>query len=140
MRDSVNLQTIEAAVASLPKRYEPLLLTFYRAPLAVVEGAVVVGTDEGTQFRVDVADGRVWSVDPQGGLPPRLVNSSVEQLAEAIAAYREYAARVSGVDDDEATRLVQALRGHLNGVDAGATSDPAGWWSLILEQAENGLL
>jgi hypothetical protein len=25
-------------------------------------------------------------------------------------------------------------------MDAGAISDPDGWWSLILEQAEHGLL
>jgi hypothetical protein len=136
----MNLQTIEAVVARLPESYEPLLLTFYQAPLAVVESAAVIGTDDRTEFRVDLADGRVWSIDPQGALPPRPVNSSVEQLAETIAAYREYAARVSGVDDDEATRLVQALRGRLSGIDVGAASDPEGWWSLILEQAENGLL
>jgi hypothetical protein len=136
----VNLQTIEAAIARLPERCEPLLLTFYRAPLEVVGRAVVVGTDEGTQIRVDLADGRVFSVDPEGDLPTRLVNSSVEQLADAIAAYREYAARVRDVDDDAAARLVEELRRRLEAIDGGATSGPSGWWSLILEQAEHGLL
>ena len=44
------------------------------------------------------------------------------------------------IDDDEATRLVQELRRRLEAMDAGATSDAEGWWSLILEQAEYGLL
>ena len=42
---AVNLPLVEAAAARLPETYEPLLLTFYRAPLEVVEGAVVIGTD-----------------------------------------------------------------------------------------------
>lgn len=43
----MNLQLVEAAAARLPESYEPLLLTFYRAPLEVVEGAVVIGRDGG---------------------------------------------------------------------------------------------
>jgi hypothetical protein len=137
---AVNLQLVEAAAARLPERYEPLLLTFYRAPLQVVEGAVVIGTDGGAEFRVDLASGRVSAVDPEGELPPRFVNSSMDQLADAIAAFRDYAARVCAVNDDEAARLVQDLRRHLEARDAAAISDPDRWWSLILEQAEIDLL
>ena len=136
----MNLQLVEAAVTRLPDSYEPLLLTFYRAPLEVVEGAVVIGTDDGAEFRVDLADGRVSSVDPEGDLTSRFVNSSMDHLADAIAAYRDYAAQVCDVDDDEATRLVQELRRRLDAMDAGAIADAEGWWSLILEQAEYGLL
>ena len=135
----MNLQLVEAAVARLPESYEPLLLTFYRAPLEVVEGAVVIGRDDGAELRVDLANGRVSSVSEET-LPSRFVNSSMDQLADAIAAYRDYAARVCDVDDDEAIRLVQELRRRLEAMDAEAISDPEGWWSLILEQAEHGLL
>ena len=135
----MNLQLVEAAVARLPESYEPLLLTFYRAPLEVVEGAVVIGRDDGAELRVDLANGRVSSVG-EGDLPSRFVNSSMDQMAESIAAYRDYAARVCDADDDEATRLVQELRRRLEAMDAGSISDPEGWWALILEQAEDGLL
>jgi len=135
----MNLQLIEAAVARLPESYEALLLTFYRAPLEVVEGAVVIGRDDGAELRVDLADGHVSSVGTEGDLPSRFVNSSMDQLACAIAAYRDYAARACDVDDDEGTRLVQELRRRLEILDAGAISDPERWWSLILEQAEDGL-
>jgi hypothetical protein len=121
---AVNLPLVEAAATRLPESYEPLLLTFYRAPLEVVEGAVVIGTDDGAEFRVDLDSGRVSAVDREGDQPPRFVNSSMDQLAEAIAAYRDYAARVCGVDDDEATRLVQELRRRLEAMDAAAISDP----------------
>lgn len=136
----MNLQSIEAAVAKLPRSYGPLLLTFYRAPLKTVERSIVIGTDEGAEFRVDLDDGRVSAIDPRGNLPSRLVNSSLHQLAEAVAAYLEYATQVHGAGDAEAARLVQELRRRLDAIDAGATADPDAWWSLILEQAEDGLL
>jgi hypothetical protein len=137
---AVNLAFVETAVTRLPESYEPLLLAFYRAPLKVIDGAVVIGTDDQTDFRVDLADGRVSSVDPEGDVPPRFVNSSMTQLADALAAYREYAGQVRVVDEDEATRLVQELRRRLKATDASAAADPEGWWSMILEQAETGLL
>jgi SUKH-4 immunity protein len=68
------------------------------------------------------------------------VNSTINQLADAIAAHREYASRVCNVDEDDASRVVQELRRRLTVADAAATSDPEAWWSLILEQTENGLL
>lgn len=136
----LSLPQVEAAVARLPERYEPLLLTFHRAPLKVVHGVVVIGTDEGTEFQVDLSDGRVSSVDPAGDLPSRFVSSSVSQLADAIAVYREYAAGVQGARDEEARRLVEELRRRLSEVDAAATRDPEAWWSVILEQTEDGLL
>jgi SUKH-4 immunity protein len=139
-RHSVNLHLVEAAVTTLPQSYEPLLLTFYRPPLKVVEGAAVIGTDEGSEFRIDLASGRVSSVDPKGVLPSRFVNSTINQLADAIAAHREYASRVCNVDEADASRVVQELRRRLTVADAAATSDPEAWWSLILEQAKNGLL
>lgn len=136
----MNLQSIEAAVAKLPQSYGPLLLTFYRAPLKTVDGSVVIGTDDGVEFRVDLADGHVSGIDPRGNLPSRLVNSSLNQLAEAIAAYLAYAARVRGAGEAEAARLAQELRRQIAAIDAAATSDPEAWWSLILEHAEGGLL
>jgi hypothetical protein len=136
----VNLALIEAAVTRLPENYEPLLLAFYRAPLKVIDGAVVIGTDDQTEFRVDLTDGRVSSVDPEGDVPPRVVNSSMNQLVDALATYREYAGQVRVEGEDEATRLVQELRRRLKAMDARAADDPEGWWSLILEQAEAGLL
>jgi len=101
----------------------------------------VIGTDEGSEFRIDLASGRASSVDLKGVLPSRFVNSTINQLADAIAAHREYASRVcNNVDEDDASRVVQELRRRLTVADAAATSDPEAWWSLILEQAENGLL
>jgi hypothetical protein len=60
-------QSIERAAAALPEHYEPLLLRFSRPPLRLVDAAAVIGSDEGTELRVDLDAGRVTSVDRNRG-------------------------------------------------------------------------
>ena len=134
----MNLNLIEAALADLPTEYEPLLLTFYHPTLRVVHEHVVIGTDGGTELHVDIENGHVLSV---GYSTTRFVNSSIEQLARGIAAYVRYADQVAAVDDEAAAhQLVQQLRSELASIDNAAIIDPDSWWSLILEQADHGLL
>jgi hypothetical protein len=95
-------------------------------------------TSSTASFRLARASSRVAPCvfAPKGVLPSRFVNSTINQLADAIAAHREYAWRVCNVDEADASRVVQELRRRLTVADAAATSDPEAWWSLILEQAE----
>ena len=137
----MNLNLIEAALADLPPEYEPLLLTFYHPALRVVHEHVVIGTDGGTELHVDIESGHVLSVASSGYSTTRFVNSSIEQLAQGIAAYVRYADQVAAVDDEAAAhQLVQELRSEIAGIDNAAIVDPDSWWSLILEQADHGLL
>ena len=53
---------------------------------------------------------------------------------------REYGGRVRVASEEEAIRLVQELRRRLEDLEANATANPEGWWPLILEQADAGLL
>jgi len=135
-----DLRRIAAAAARLPAKYAPLCLSFYGEPFRVADGAGVIGSDEGTELRVDFASGHVMSVDPRGELDTRFVNSSVDQLAAAIACYDEYAGLVRGADDEAASHLVQDLSRRLSVIDAAATAKPDAWWVMILEQAQDGLL
>jgi hypothetical protein len=131
---------IADVVAKLPPRYEPLCLSFYREVRSTADGAVVIGSDEGTQLHVDLLSARVGSVDPETGRTRRLVNSTVDQLAAAIGAYDEYVTLVRDANNDNAHRLVEELRRRLAAIDPAATADPDTWWSLVLEQAEHGLI
>jgi len=128
------------AVARLPAKYEPLCLTFYRECRTAQAGAVIIGSDDGTELQVDAVDAGVWSVDPQTARAVRLVNSSVDQLAAAITAYDDYVGQVRNADDEGVLDLVQNLRQRLTAIDPEATADPDAWWPQILEQAQHGLL
>ena len=132
---------IAHSAARLPRRFEPLLLTFYAAPRWLDSGYAVLGSDERTELRVEADSGRVTSVDPESQLPTRLVNSTVEQLVHCVDAYREYASTVQRATDESAARAVaEDLRRTLATIDPAAIADPEAWWALVVEQACQGLL
>ena len=106
----------------------------------MLDGGVVIGTDSGTEIRV-APGGAVFSVDPRGELTTRFMNSSIGQLADCVAAYADYSARVATVGDEAQARgLVLQLRGTMARIDAAALGSSEVWWALVLEQAEDGLL
>jgi hypothetical protein len=138
----MDLASVRAEVASkLPGRCKPLLLTFYGAEARQNGNYIVIGDDEGPELCVDASDGTVLSIDVEGGLPTRFVNSSVDQLARSLEAYLEYAKKVrrarSEVDEAELAAEVQRL---IAAVDPLALGDSEHWWAVVLEQAEEGLL
>jgi SUKH-4 immunity protein len=137
----MDLASIESALAKLPASYEPLLLRFVAKPRPATDGTVVIGSDDGTDLQVDPVSGHIQSVGTRGVLPARFVNSSIGRLAECVAAYAVYAKRVAAVEDEtEARGLVQEVRATITRIDAAALESPGTWWSLVLEQAEGGLL
>ena len=133
--------TIVQSAARLPRRFEPLLLTFYDAPRWLDSRCAVLGSDEGTELRVEADSGRVTSVDPEGTLPTRFVNSTVEQLVHCIDAYRDYASAVARATDESTARAVaEDLRRTLANIDPSSVADREAWWALVVEQACQGLL
>jgi predicted component of type VI protein secretion system len=122
----------------LPRRYEPLQLTFYGEQSRPSGEYVVIGDDYGTELRVRMSDGAVFSIDPDGALPTRFVNSSVERLCEFIAVYQSYGGRTAA--DTEVSPTARRLRGQLAAVDPAAFGDTENWWAVVLEQASDGLL
>jgi SUKH-4 immunity protein len=137
----VDRQTIEHAAARLPARFEPLLLTFHASPRWLDDRWAVLGSDEGTELRVDADTGQVLSVDPTGALPSRFVNSTIDQFIGAIDAYRDYVDAVQRtMDESVITAVVERLRQALVQIDATAVADGDAWWAVVLEQVEQGLL
>jgi hypothetical protein len=125
-----DLDEIRELVATrLPRSYDPLLLTFYgRDAREVNGGEILIGNDYGTELRVRSADGVVLSVDPQGKLPTRFVNSGVEQLARFL----EVVSAVDRGDDRDGGK--RSMRDRLRAIDPPAFADAENWWSLVLEQ------
>ena len=121
-----DLATIrELVAATLPTKYEPLLLTFYGHEAREAGDDVIIGDDYGTELHL-VPDGSVVSIDPEGRLPRRFVNCSVEQLAQFLHV-------VSGTarSDDEREREMWRK---LAEIDPRAFADEGNWWAIVLEQ------
>jgi hypothetical protein len=122
----------------LPARYEPLQLTFTAKVSSEGDDHVVIGDDYGTELRVLLRSGAVYSVDPERGLPVRFVNSSVDRLGQFIRIYQSYAGRAK--DDRAVANVAGKLKEELASLDPPAFADPENWWALVLEQTADGLL
>ena len=99
------------------------------------------GTDSVCELQVDAISGTVRAFDPGGKLPTRFVNSTAKQLGAFIVAYGRYCADARAARDEADTdTIVEGLRRTLVALDPAATADPENWWSLVLEQVNDGLL
>jgi hypothetical protein len=122
----------------LPARYEPLQLTFTASLSSDGGDDVVIGDDYGTELRVLLLNGEVYSIDPEGDLPVRFVNSSVDRLGQFIRVHQSYAGRAK--NDSDVAKVAAKLKEELVSLDAPAFADPENWWALVLEQTSDGLL
>jgi hypothetical protein len=130
----LTLEQVRDRVAGrLPARFEPLQLTFYGRSARASGTDVVIGDDYGTELHRVAPDGGIYSIDPEGTLPTRFVNSGVEQLARFIDVCQAHADRPK----DESDRL---LWPELEAIDPRAFADAENWWALVREQVRVGLL
>jgi hypothetical protein len=121
-----DLATIrELVAATLPRKYEPLLLTFYGHEARASGDGVIIGDDYGTELHL-TPDGSVVSIDPEGELPRRFVNSSVERLAEFL----QVVSATKRSDDDAELAMWRKLAD----IDPRAFVDEENWWAVVLEQ------
>lgn len=89
---------------------------------------------------VVVEDGSVWSVDPTGNLPRRVVNSSMGCLATFLADLPPLWRTLSGMNDDQAEPIVNELALRLQSVDPSALAGADAYWAAVVEQIWLGLL
>lgn len=118
-------------------RYEPLQFTFTGNVRSDGDDYVVIGVDYGTELRVLLRSGAVYSVDPEGELPVRFVNSSIERLGQFIRISQSYAGRAN--DDSGVANVAGKLKEELAAVNPPAFADPENWWAVVLEQMADGL-
>lgn len=128
--------------AHLPQRVEPLQLTFWADEPTTRGNLLVIGTDDGSDLCVRYSDGVVVSMDadPKSAVPTRFVNSSIQQLARSIHAFERYGRELSNAPDEAAVAAVTPLIQSVREIDPQAVEDPKSWWSLIIEQVEQGFL
>jgi len=115
----------DLVAARLPRKYEPLLLTFYGREAREAGDGVIIGDDYGTELHL-TADGTVVSIDPEGQLPARFMNSGVAQLAQFL----EVVSRADRPDDERGREMWRELAE----LDPPAFADEENWWAVVLEQ------
>jgi hypothetical protein len=100
------------------------------------DGPSVLGHSTDAVFVLDDV-GTVWLV-PEGAKPRLFVNSSTDRFYESMAVF-EPAWRSLGPDED-ATATTEHLADALRRIDAEAFQGGDGFWPVVLEQVEQGLL
>lgn len=124
-----------AGFDTLPITADPLFSRDMRPRFEQVGDRKVarVGTDSGTSICV-LANGEVWSLDPDGRLRDRYINRDLEAFRDCLIGYTglkpSIAAAASGID---------ALSVLLAETDPTALASPENWWSLIIWQHQGGL-
>ena len=96
----------------------------------------VLGRSTDALFVLDDV-GTVWLV-PKGAEPRLFVNSSTDRCYESMAVFQP-AWRSLGPDED-ATSTIEHLSDALRRIDAEAFEGGDGFWPVVLEQVEQGLL
>ncbi|GAA5511264.1 SUKH-4 family immunity protein [Novipirellula caenicola] len=139
MLDKTNIT--ELVRSQLPDSYDPLNLTFGYEQASPVDSAVAIGSDYGTTICVDLQSEHVIAIDRAGVYRTRFMNSSIPQLAQCIAAHRDYCDwMIRTRAESEELSVVSDFRDRLLDTDRAALDNTENWWSVIVEQAETGQL
>jgi hypothetical protein len=127
----------------MPRSVPPIFeLTLQRETRPVVPSAdhgmlYRMGWDQGRHLSIAPRGKGVYAVDPDGMSEDWFVSSSLIHFAEFLQRFDRFqAARPSVTDDDG--RYLTALQRAMAELDPPALVD--GWWPLVLEQLEYGLL
>jgi hypothetical protein len=101
---------------------------------------LIIGDDYGTKLGLKESTSPVLSIDPDATLPTRFVNSSILTLLACLAVCSERRPALAQAGNDEAAKIVAEIRDEIRALDARAVDNLENWWSVVLEQVEQGML
>lgn len=101
---------------------------------------LIIGDDSGTALGIREHTGEIYSFDPVGKLPTRFVNSSILALLTCVEMYIKAQPELIEASDEHASEIVASMREAFRRRDARSLDHPETWWSVILEQVEDGML
>ena len=70
----------------------------------------------------------------------RYINASIERFGECLVYYQQYRVSVSHLSKNEVEKLITTTQDKIREADATAFGSPENWWSVIIEQMQQGLL
>lgn len=100
---------------------------------------LVLGDDYGTKLCAELTSENIFSVDVEGELPTRYINSSIENFILFIMIFEQYQKSLDE-DEDENMNKLSELQSTFNKYDKAALDGEENWWSVIIEQIDDGLL
>lgn len=124
----------------------PLLVTFYEDAHLLEslnyerETYLIVGDDSSTKLCIKTRTEDVWSIDPDRQLPRRFINSELGHFVLFLHIYRSRQHDLAAASDEEAAEIIGAMKSEFRRLDTRSLDDPDNWWSVILEQSEQGQL
>jgi hypothetical protein len=101
---------------------------------------LVLAEERDQKLSLDLATGEIFIIDARRELPKRFVNSNVKSLIMFLKYYSETKDRAQKRSQKTVDRIISQLRRTLSHEDPAALGDDESWWSVILEQTEQGLM
>jgi hypothetical protein len=101
---------------------------------------LLIGNDSGTELGIKEHTGEILSIDLDETLPTRFVNSSILTLLAFLETYSKEQPRLIQASDKKIAEIVARIKDEWQTLDPKSLADPENWWSVILEQTEQGLL
>lgn len=97
-----------------------------------------IGRDDGSTICIK-RDGTVISIDDSGH-ELRKVNTKLSYFLVLLEMYSRYAEKVQLLDDGAGEAFAIRMGAEMKAVDPDAFVNPNGWWPLITQQMELGML
>lgn len=101
---------------------------------------LVLAEEREQKLCLDMDSGEIFLIDARNELPTRFVNSNIESLLEFIKDYEEAKAEALDATEETLNNSLTALRQRFTNKDPQALEDEESWWSVVLEQTEQGLM
>lgn len=103
------------------------------------EKYLVIGNDYGTKICVDITTDNIVSVDFENNRFI-FVNLNLEKFIKFIDIMNYNMSFIIEATDESIKNILLNIRSGFNEIDKSALESDTNWWSLILEQIEDGLL
>jgi len=101
---------------------------------------LALAEERGQKLCLDLDTGNIFVVDSRNELPTRFVNSDIESLVEFIQAYSQAKDLFLKGPEERVAKILSELRMRFSDKDRKALEGDENWWSIILEQTEQGLM
>lgn len=101
---------------------------------------IAIGDDYGTKICINGKSNEVVSIDIEEYMNIRFINSSIENFIDFLQIYFTKRPELAHADDEKAVEITSLIKDEFNRLDPRALDYEENWWTIILEQTEQGLL